>query len=1114
MKYLFAVIFLLFVQGAMGQTWEELYKQSEVLAKKGEYVKAVSAAQSSIEVAKKEYGATHPNYATSVNNLGVLYTDMGQYSKAELLYTEAKKIREKVYGRGHPDYANSLSNLSALYGNMGQYDKAVPLLTEAKEIFEKEPGKTHPGYAIILNNLASLQILMGRYDKAGPLLTEAKEIKEKVLGIKHPGYAASLNNLAVFYKTIGQYEKAGLLHIQAKEIIRETLGETHQDYAACLNGLVILYSEMGKYAEAVPICAEAKEIVKKVFGENHANYAISLENLSTLYVEMGYYNKAEPLLTEAKEILKKTLGEIHPDYAVSLNNLASLYQRMEQYGKAELLLLEAKKVLKKTSGQFHPDYAASLSNLAALYDDMGQYNKAEQLRIQSKDITLKAVGNTHPYYATSLNDLAKSYEKKMLFSKAEPLYIQANQILKNSLGKIHPSYAASLSDLAALYIRMKEYGKAVPALTEAKEILKKTLGQTHPDYAVSLNNLAILYHNTGQYSKAESLYVDAKKIWEKAFCENCSNYARNLKNIASFFQSTGDYGKAEPFLLSANSVDMISLKKAFYFLSENEKENYIQNNVSLIEANNSFIYNYPQASPELINQSFNLQLFFKSLTLASTRQVLEAVRSSPDSTVRSIFTEWQANKRLLAKQYTLPIASRMPALDSVEAVAEAYEKELVRHSASFDSLQTELKISMKDVRQKLQPDEAVVEFVQFQLYKDGWTDRVVYAAYILRKNDTVPIFVPLCDEKQLRQLFAHAGKDATDMVKQLYPLKLLQQQNGGGMGKKLYNLVWQPLEKYLTGITKIAYSPAGSLYGIAFHALPVSGTKLLMDKYQLQQYASTRQIARRTGNKENTVPQSIALFGNALFTMDSAAIVKNHHKGNFSSNPYPAQSRGNRDPLWKPLPGTGEEVRKIKLLCEQHKVAGAKIFTGVHANEQNLKALGGQAPQVLHIATHGFFAVMPWKNNKKNTFGGGETYKLAYDPLLRSGLVLAGANYAWAGKRPVDGVEDGIATAYEIAQLNLRNTELAVLSACETASGDIKGSEGVFGLQRAFKLAGVKKMIVSLWRVDDTYTAELMIAFYTYWLKGSAIKEAFDTAQNDMRKKYPPYYWAGFVLIE
>ena len=188
----------------------------------------------------------------------------------------------------------------------------------------------------------------------------------------------------------------------------------------------------------------------------------------------------------------------------------------------------------------------------------------------------------------------------------------------------------------------------------------------------------------------------------------------------------------------------------------------------------------------------------------------------------------------------------------------------------------------------------------------------------------------------------------------------------------------------------------------------------------------------------------------------------------------------------------------------------SRSFTQATATEENLKLLSGHSPQVLHIATHGFF--LPAEEKKETVTGVNQqnVYSVAEDPLLRTGLVLAGGNRAWSGKEPIEGVEDGIATAYEISQLDLSNTELLVLSACETALGD----KGVFGLQRAFKMAGVKKMILSLWQVPDKETAELMTAFYGYWLKGKSIHEAFAQAQGEMRKKSPPYYWAAFVLVE
>jgi CHAT domain-containing protein len=573
--------------------------------------------------------------------------------------------------------------------------------------------------------------------------------------------------------------------------------------------------------------------------------------------------------------------------------------------------------------------------------------------------------------------------------------------------------------------------------------------------------------------------------------------------------------KAEPFLTEANKIEIKNLLTIFTTLSEKEKGNYLTNNIALNNSNNSFLYNYRYASPGFYKDNYNLQLLLKSLSLADTKNALEAVRNSKDTGIYKLFDQWQNDKIILSKQYSLPIAKRRADLKELEANIENLEKELNRKSAGFRSQQNALRISMADVQKKLGEDEVAIEFVQFDLYNKKWTDSTMYAAYILHKNDSIPIFVPLCEEKQLQQLFDSAGRTSARMVKNFY--RVIDVKNEPNLGNKLYQLVWQPLAQYLKGAKKISYSPAGKLYSIAFHALPVDSTTVLMDKYQLQQYTSTRQIALRTAVNQTTKPTGINLFGNASFTMDSLQLVKqkrnNSEKENVSTSIYIPQNQGNVRVQWVDLPGTAAEVNKIKQLFDENKI-NTTSFVQALASEENLKALNGSSAQILHIATHGFFLPEADKKKKERGIGLGSTYTLADDPLLRSGLMLAGCNYAWGGKTPVAGVEDGIATAYEISQLNLSNTELVVLSACETALGDVKGSEGVFGLQRAFKMAGVKKMIVSLWKIPDKETEELMTTFYNYWLKGKTIDAAFAQAQTDMRKKYPPYYWAAFVLIE
>ena len=187
------------------------------------------------------------------------------------------------------------------------------------------------------------------------------------------------------------------------------------------------------------------------------------------------------------------------------------------------------------------------------------------------------------------------------------------------------------------------------------------------------------------------------------------------------------------------------------------------------------------------------------------------------------------------------------------------------------------------------------------------------------------------------------------------------------------------------------------------------------------------------------------------------------------------------------------------------------------SKQESFKQLSGHSPEVIHIATHGFF-LEDEREVKRTGFMQAlskSNDQVLYNPLLRSGLLMAGANRAWNNEDVIPDIEDGVLTAEEIAHMNLSNTQLVVLSACETGLGEVKNSEGVFGLQRAFKLTGVETLIMSLWKVPDQATSLLMTSFYSNWLNGKTKHQAFRNAQKALRQTYPePYYWAGFVMMD
>ena len=1084
----------------------ELYRQM------GRYDKAEQYFIEAIEIAKNTIGENNLDYATYCNDLGTLYMMMNQFVKAEALLINATAIWLKISGDLHPDHATGLNNLGGLYAKMGRYNEAALSMIRANKIIKKISGEVNTDYATGLNNLGSLYLQMGVFEKAKPLLLRANEIDSMVLGKDHPDYAISLSNLGKLYSDMGQYKKAESILLRSSEIIKKALGEEHPHFSSSLNLLGGLYAQMGQYEKALFYAARGLEIKKKVLGDNHPGYATSLMSVSGIYRDMGQYEKALTLLLQAKEILGISAGENDPLYAYAISQLGNLYIDLGKYEKTEPLFLQAREITRVALGEDHPDYADRLYDLGEFYYSIGQYRKATPFYVQANHIREKSLGTAHPDYATSLEGLGKLYELFEENEKAESLYLQAIALHKTAYGEDHPSYAVSLDRLAGLYVNMKQYEKAETIYLRSTEITRRWLGENHPDYACALNNMSVLYAAMDRYTAAESLYVRTREIQQRVLGVHHPDYATSSGNLALFYMNSGQYEKAEPLFILQGELELQNLKNTFTILSEKEKGDYLATQLSVLETNNSFLFYYGKAAPSICRKNFDLQLALKSLSLSDTRNMVEAVNNSPDTALRRIFNKWKGSKSFLSKQYSLPLSKRVDDLKTEEINAENLEKELVRKSSEFRNQQNAIRISMTDVQRNLQPDEAAIEFVKFRLINKKWTDSIIYAAYLVKQNDSTPRFIPLCEEKQLGKYFSSTG-GASNIITIYRSDPLDEKDKPSISGDSLYALVWKPLQPYLKGIKKIDYSPAGLLYKIAFHALPTGDSSLLMDKYELTQYTSIRQLAFKEEKKVGNV--SIALFGNCNFSMDSAAIIKNIPASDNANDLITAPiGRGDHSRGWKALTGTASEINAIGTLFEKAGFT-ENTYSQENATEEQFKSLSSNSTGIIHLATHGFFLPDPeikkqegFETDKRNAF------TLADDPLLRSGIVLSGANRVWGGQPPIAGREDGIVTAYEIAQLDLAKTDLVVLSACETALGDVKGNEGVFGLQRAFKMAGVKHMLLSLWKVPDAETAELMKIFYTYYLQGKSAREAFSTAQQEMRKRYSPYYWAAFVLIE
>lgn len=883
------------------------------------------------------------------------------------------------------------------------------------------------------------------------------------------------------------YETAIPLARQAIEKAKKEYGDTSSMYVTTLESLALIYTRSNHPYLAIPLYKEAAGVISRTRGEINDRFIFFQTSLAIAWSDLEDYKEAEPCFIRVKEISKQLYGENSNEYITSLTDLAVLYSSMGQYGKSEGFFLLAQNLGKTVQGENSVEYSNTLNGLGILYYNMGQYDKAERLYLQTMAVRKAIRGENNPSFASVQNNLAVLYAKKGDYANAENLYRKAAETEK-AKGENSAAYANTLSNLAINCSRTGRYEEAASLLEKVKDIRKQVLGENHPRYAATLNDMGALFLRAGQYEKAASLLQQALAKRKELLGDQHLDYANTLNNLASLYASTGQYEKAEECLLQTTAIRTRYLESVFSILSEKEKENYLANNLSLVETDNSLLYLQAKRSAALTKNNLELQLFLKALALTQTRNMREIISASPDSNLRLAFRRWESLKKTLAAQYSLPLASRTLKTDSLEAKAEKLEKELVRKVAGFDAA---LEVPVEQLREKLSSKEAAIEFVAFNFFNKKWTDSILYVAYIIRKDVKDPVFIPLCEEKQLGRFFSPAGGAAT--VKTIYRSEVVDEDEQPAIsGDSLYALVWKPLIPYLDGIKKISYSPAGLLHKVAFHALPAGDSTLLMDHFELNQYVSLRQ--RIFPGQEQRKNRRTVLFGDCRF--DNKDLQQPEIRG------------------WKPLPGTAEEIGYIRNIFEQKKLQ-VSLFTQHAATEEEFKSLSGHSPAILHLATHGFFLSDPEKR-KKEGFAADErnVFTIADNPLQRSGIVLAGANLSWNGQPPVADREDGIVTAYETAQMDLSGTELVVLSACETALGDIKGNEGVFGLQRAFKMAGARNMILSLWKVPDAETAEMMKIFYQHYVDGNTIREAFHRAQEEMRKKYKPYYWAAFILLE
>jgi hypothetical protein len=856
-----------------------------------------------------------------------------------------------------------------------------------------------------------------------------------------------------------------------------------------------------------------------------SDYIYTLAAIAKYYLQQGEFSKSLEYIQKASKV-----SRANPNIRYSYGNMylanttALYYVNTSNYEVAVSQYKIGIEITERLYGPKNPNVASLKVSLARLYSDYGQFKLAAQLAKEAQQIYAQSplIGTNHDFYFTTQTMLIsnKLNEFNLLQAKQEPIPdselfdYQLEQNCKQLIikrqelfGKKHMNYGNALMLLAKLYTAQKNYEQALSLFQEVFEIRQNWIGP---------------------YSKEQRAL---------AF------------EIARLLELTGDINAAVKAFRRSNKLTLDHLRLSFAGMTEQQRKELLPFASGNITSFYSFAHRHLDTYPELAEDVFNSNLALKGLSLETGVNIKSSILASGNDTLIANYQEWMTLRDQYIKYQQMSPATLQQKgiqLSQIDARIVLLATQLALHSSSLStSIANAVPHSYQELKEQLKPGEVAIDFVSFKYFTgEFFEEKTLYYAAIVRPDEELPILVKIADESTLKELLqvevsAASSNYISDKVE----------------GEYLYQLVWQPLEMYVEDAQKIYLSPSGLLNKVAFGALLYdyySGERLLQH-YNLHYLSTMRDFFKLASDNSalaqdsskgmllvggvdfgstNPAPHiatakpsvatkiAISATTNTDITADVTAKTATSitTKTTANSTTKTAAIKRAHAGDFQYLYGTQVEIDKISQVLQTKSARELQIqqLKAQEADEASLKKLlQQQAPAILHIASHGFFFEQGFEWNQCSAC---KLHQIGrYPPLFRSGIALAQANKNWAVDAPKDTVvtEDGILTAYEVSNLNLSATDLVVLSACETGRGDINNTEGVMGLQRAFKIAGCKQMILSLWKVPDEQTAELMTLFYAAYAQGIDIPVAFRQAQLAMSKRYDnPYYWAAFVLIE
>lgn len=883
------------------------------------------------------------------------------------------------------------------------------------------------------------------------------------LDIQAGKYASAYENLRIAQNG---YSKVGDVAQQIKALegmggIKAMLGEwklADEHYNAALQKTV----EHNDETMQSQVLIEMLSVYKKV--GDIKDYNIYLEKLDSLcnvtnspqaktvyhifrgneYMMQKELTMSEYHLQRCRDVMQELpFGDREQGKTFYLYNMTNLKTQQKKYDEA---IKYAKEYIYQSQilyGRNSDQQYQAYTILVALYEEINDSINA----IAYLDSIECGVGSAYQdksVKATFYNFKGRCYAKFKNYDIAIDYFKKSNQILSDKRIEDSPARFAALQNMAEAYFLQKRYDDAYDAFMQCVQASRKKYGETSEEYYQALFTLANIEGARGNIDKADSL-----------FCVSVKYLLQNMKSL-------------------------------WKYSTPSQRETFWEEALNGVNGMASFATKCGIEKGKLTEVCYNSLLFSKALLLETEKSVLDVIHEEGTSKdVENYQALLALNNRIIALKSNY--GYNKDEIDSLTLNTRALEQQLTGKCQGYKDFCSFLDIDYHKVKESLSNEEILIDFSDFYQTDDSLHQ---YVAYVVCKNQEYPLLVKCFEQKQLDSLL----KDLPNYV--LYDYGLLK--------TKATELLWKPLQEYVSHGCTVYYVPSGAIHGISLESLPLSDGTVLGQHYNFVRLSSARELSRK--RILNEMNKTASLYGGLLYSLSAQEMVD-------ESNVY-----GKTDLAWitrseygtagfKNLPKTKVEIEHIGKTLTINDYTVNK-YMGAKGNAESFMAMSGKSPSIIHLATHGFYYTP--NQAKISEFLNGYT-----DAMSLSGLVFAGGNAAWLGKQVPAGVLGGILTARDISSLDFKNTDLVVLSACQTAQGQVT-VEGLYGLQRAFKKAGAGTLVMTLWKVRDSVAEYFATAFYhdLFTYKGNK-HAAFESARNKVREKYDdPFDWACFIMVD